>query len=83
MQETFHDHYTSITIGGKPICNLQLADNIDLVGNKDSELQDLTSRLADKATASGTEVSIGKSKIMNNSMNKNNSMNFKTSPADS
>ena len=59
------------------------ADNIDLVGNKDSELQDLTSRLADKATACGTEVSIGKSKIMNNSMNKNNSMNFKTSPADS
>ena len=62
MQETLHDHHTSISIGGWPICN-----NIDCSSNV--ELQDLTNRLIDRATAYGLEVSTGKSKIMTNSMN--------------
>ena len=55
MQETLHDHHISTSIGGKPIC-----------GNN-GELQDLTNRLVDRATAYGMEVSIEKSKIMTNS----------------
>ena len=29
MKETLHDHHTSILIGGRPICNLQFADDIN------------------------------------------------------
>ena len=29
-KETFYDHRTSISIGGRPICNLRLADDIVL-----------------------------------------------------
>ena len=50
-QETLHDHHTSISIGGRPICNLRFADDIDLMGGSNGELQDLTNRLADRATA--------------------------------
>ena len=68
MQETLHDHHTSISIGGRPICNIQFAD-IDLMGINSGELQDLTNRLVDIAALYGTKVSTEKSKIMTNSMN--------------
>ena len=60
-------HQTSISIGGRPICNLRFSDNINLMGGSHGELQDLTNRLVDRATAYGMEVSIEKSKIMTNS----------------
>ena len=41
MQETLHDHHTSISTGGRPIFNLRFAD-IDLADNSSGELQDLT-----------------------------------------
>ena len=69
MQETLHDHQTSMSIGGRHICNLRFADDIDLMGGSNGELQDLTSRLIDRATAYGTEVSTEKSKIMTNGTN--------------
>ena len=31
MRETFHDHHTSISIGGRPTYNLCFADDIDLM----------------------------------------------------
>ena len=68
-QETLHDHHTSISIGGRPICNLRFADDIDLMGGSNGELQDLTNRLVDRATSYGTDVSTEKSKIMTNSVN--------------
>ena len=69
MQETLHNHHTSISIGGRPICNLRFADDIDLMGGSNGELQDLTNRLIDRATAYGMGVSTEKSKIMTNSTN--------------
>ena len=48
MQETFHDHHTSISIRGRPTCNLRFA-NIDLMGDSNGELQNLTERLAGKS----------------------------------
>ena len=70
MQETLHDHHTSISIGERPtICNLRFASDIDLMGSSNGELQDLTNGLADRATAYGMEVSTEKSKIMTNSTN--------------
>ena len=69
MQEKLHDHHTSISTGGRPICNLRYADGIDLMGGRNDELQGLTNRLVDLATAYGMEVSAEKSKIMTNSTN--------------
>ena len=38
IQDKLHDYHISIYIGGRPICKLRFADDIDLMG----ELQDLT-----------------------------------------
>ena len=57
MQETLHNHHTSISIGGKPICNLQFADDIDRMGGSNGERQDLNNRLVDRETAYGMEIS--------------------------
>ena len=67
MQETLNDHHTSISTGGRPICNLLFANNIDLMGSSNDELQDLTNRLVDRTTEYGMEVSTEKSKLMTNS----------------
>ena len=50
MQEILHDHHTFISIGGRSICNLRFADDIDLMGDSNGELQDFTNRLVDRAT---------------------------------
>ena len=69
MQETLHDHHVSIFIGGRPIYNLRFAGDIHLMGGRNDELQNLTKRLTDRATAYGNELSTEKSKIMTNSTN--------------
>ena len=56
MQETLHDHHIIISIGEGSICNLRFADEIDLMGGSNGELQDITNRLVDRAKASGMEV---------------------------
>ena len=53
-----------MSIGGRPICNLRLADDMDLIGGSSGELQDLTNRLVDKARAYGMEVSTEKNNVM-------------------
>ena len=68
MQETLYDHHTSISIGGRPICNLQYVDN-NLMGGSNGELHDLINRFIDTTTAYGAEVSTEKMKITTNSMN--------------
>ena len=65
MQEILHEHHTSIFTGGRPI--IGLANDIDAMGGSNSELQDLTNRFVDRATASGMEVSTEKSKNMSQS----------------
>ena len=69
MQEILQDHHTSISIGGRPLCNLQFADDIDLMEGSNNELQDLMSRLTARASAYGMEVSTEKSKVKVNSTN--------------
>ena len=75
MQETLHDHSTTISIGGNPVCNLRFADDIDLMGGSNAELQELTDKLATKAGAYGMEISAAKSKTMVNS-NSNTTANI-------
>ena len=67
MRETLDDFAPSVTIGGRPLCNLRFADDIDLIAGSNQELQDLTERLTTRATAHGMEVSSEKSKVMVNS----------------
>ena len=64
MQETIQDHQTSVSIGGRPLCNLQFAHDIDLMRGSSNELHDLTNRLVARASAYGMEVSTEKSKVV-------------------
>jgi hypothetical protein len=67
MKEALHNFHTSISIGGRPLCNLRFADDIDLMGGNEAELQELTTRLEKASGAVGMEVSSEKSKILVNS----------------
>ena len=69
IQETLHYHHTSISIGERPTCNLQFANDIDVMGSSNGELTDLINRLVKIATAYEMEVSTEKSKTMTNSAN--------------
>ena len=64
MQESLQDFNTSISIGGSPVCILRFANDINLMGGSENELQDLTIRLEEKARAYGMEVSSEKSKVL-------------------
>ena len=61
-------HQRPNSIGGRPVCDLQFADNTDLKGSSNGELQDFTNRFVDRVTAYGMEVSTENSKIITNSM---------------
>ena len=67
MRETLHDFHSTISIGGRTLNNLRFADDIDLMGGSNKELQDLTTRLENRAGAYGMEMSSEKSKVLVNS----------------
>ncbi len=67
MQYTLQNFSPSISIGGRPLCNLRFADNIDLMGGSEAELQDLTTRMEKSSSQYGMEVSSEKNKITVNS----------------
>ena len=69
MHETLHNHDTAISISGRPVCNLRFADDFDLMGGTNKELQDLTNSLVAKAGDCEMEFSTEKSKVMVNSTN--------------
>ena len=64
MRATLHNHHTSISISGRPMCSLRFTDDIDLLGGSNGESQDLTNRIEDRGTAHGMEVGTDKNKIM-------------------
>ncbi|KAG1689657.1 Guanine nucleotide-binding protein G(o) subunit alpha [Nymphon striatum] len=51
-------------IGGKRITNLRFADDIDLIGESEEELRELTTRLEHTTRTYGMEINGEKSKIM-------------------
>ena len=59
---------SSVPNGGRPLCNLRFADDIDLLGKSEEELQQLTQRLDGIAAEHGMEISSDKSKILVNSI---------------
>ena len=68
MRETLHNFKSTISIGGRIISNLRFADDIDLMGGNNDELQELTDRLSNNAGEYGIEISSEKSKVMVNSV---------------
>ena len=44
---------SSVSIGGRPLCNLQFAGSIDLLGGSEEELQQLVERLEKIAAGYG------------------------------
>ncbi|GFS13192.1 endonuclease-reverse transcriptase [Elysia marginata] len=64
IQDTLHQHSPTISIGGRPVCNLRFTDDIDLIAGSQAELQVLTDRLVTSSKAFEMEVSSEKSKVM-------------------
>ena len=56
------DAEAGISCGGVRVTNLRFADDIDLVGKSQRELQELTSRLHETSKRFGMEISKEKSK---------------------
>ena len=67
MGETLHNFKSTISFGGRIISNLRFADDIDLMGGSNDELQELTDRFSNSARKYGMEFSSEKSKVMVNS----------------
>ena len=67
MLNALQNHVTTISVGGRPLCNLRFADDIDLLAGSETELQELTNRLVGAARDYGMEISADKSKILVNS----------------
>ncbi|GFR94787.1 hypothetical protein ElyMa_002676300 [Elysia marginata] len=55
MQDTLHQHSPTISICGRPVCNLHLADDIDLIAGSQAELQVLADKLVASSKAFGME----------------------------
>ena len=70
MQETLHNHSSSVSIGGYPLCNLRFADDIDLMAGSEQELQNLTDRLTGTAAKYGMEINTEKSEVLVNTYDK-------------
>ena len=60
IQESLHDHNTSICIGGRPISHLRFGNDIDLMSGSNGALRDFTNKLVDRARAYEMEVSTEK-----------------------
>ena len=56
----------SASIRGRPLCNLRFADDIDLPGGSEEELQQLTEELKKTASGYGMEIRSAKSNILVN-----------------
>jgi hypothetical protein len=63
MQETLEKHQSNKSIGGRPLCNLHFADDIDLMAADEKELQNLTDLLVETSSSYGMEISTEKSQI--------------------
>ena len=61
MLEALEDYEPTVSVGGRAICNLRFADDIDLFGKTEDDLQELTTRLENSANNYGMEISAEKS----------------------
>ena len=66
MTDALEDHEGTVSIGGRTITNLRLADDIDGLAGDEEELGNLVERLDKPSTAYGMEISAEKTKLMTN-----------------
>ena len=66
MADALEDHEGTVCIRGRTITNLRFADDIDGLAREEEELANLVERLDKASTASGMEISAGKTKLMTN-----------------
>ena len=64
--DALEDHEGTVSIGGRTITNLRLADYIDSLAVEEEELAKLVERLDKASTAYGMEISAEKTKLMTN-----------------
>ena len=69
MTDALEDHEGTVSIGGRTITNLRLADDIDGLAGEEEELANLVEGLDKASTAYGTEISAEKTKLMTNNTN--------------
>ena len=67
MQEALSGFNSTVSIGGRPLWNLRFADDINLIGRDEVELQDLITCLEESAGKFRMEISAEKSKVLVNS----------------
>ena len=66
MTDALEDHEGTVSIGGRIITNLRIADHIDGLAGEEEELAKLVERLDKASTAYGMEISAEKTKLMTN-----------------
>ena len=67
MTDALNDHRGTVSIGGRTLTNLHLADDIDGLEGTEQELKSLVTRLDSSSTAYGMEISGSKTKLLSNS----------------
>ena len=58
MSETQRKYYSSISVDGRLLWNLKLADDIDLLAGTNEEIQELIDQLSSSETRYGMEIRI-------------------------
>ena len=69
MTDALNDLEGTVSIGGRNITNLRIADDIDGLAGKEEELADLVERLDKTSTAFGMHINAEKTKLMTNNTN--------------
>ena len=64
MTDALEDHEGTVSIGGRTITNLRLADDIDGLAGEEQELANLVERLDKASTAYCMEISTKNTKLM-------------------
>ena len=66
MTGALEDHEGTVSIGGRTITNLRLADDIDSLAGEEEELAKLVESVDKASTAYGMEISAEEAKLMTN-----------------
>ena len=66
MTDALEDHEGTVSIGGRTITNLRIADDIDGLAGEEEELANLVERLDKASTAYGMKISAEKTKLITN-----------------
>ena len=67
MSDALEEHVEKVSIGGRNITNLRVADDIDALAEEEHELEDLEESLDKTCTRCKMEISAEKTKLMTNS----------------